>query len=426
MAAAVDSSLIAVTSRSTVRRAVLAATIGNALEWFDLVVYVFLAATISKLFFPVGDDTASLLLALATFGVTFFMRPLGAVALGIYADRHGRKAALTLSIALMTGGTLLIAIAPTYALAGAAAPALLVVARLIQGFSAGGEFGSATAFLVEQNPRHRGFHASWQFASQAVAIVAAAGFVFALTASLTAEQMEGWGWRLPFLFGLLIGPVGYYLRAHVDETPEFRSRQPSLSPLRETITTQMAAVFAACGLIVAASVGAYTLMFMPTFASRDLGLPLAGGLLTLVVAMALQIVLIPLFGALSDRVGRTPAAMVASALLVLVPQPLFTWLVAAPSLPTLMLVQLVIATLVSAYVGGLAALMSELFPTRTRTTGVSIAYSLGVTTFGGFAPLVIAWLIAATGSKVAPSYYLMLAAFVSFLAVMAARHLGKR
>jgi MHS family proline/betaine transporter-like MFS transporter len=256
--------------------------------------------------------------------------------------------------------------------------------------------------------------------------VAAAGFVFALTASLTAEQMEGWGWRLPFLFGLLIGPVGYYLRAHVDETPEFRSRQPSLSPLRETITTQMAAVFAAGGLIVAASVGAYTLMFMPTFASRDLGLPLAGGLLTLVVAMALQIVLIPLFGALSDRIGRTPAAMVASALLVLVPQPLFTWLVAAPSLPTLMLVQLVIATLVSAYVGGLAALMSELFPTRTRTTGVSVAYSLGVTTFGGFAPLVIAWLIAATGSKVAPSYYLMLAAFVSFLAVMAARHLGKR
>jgi MFS transporter, MHS family, proline/betaine transporter len=423
MAIAVDSSLVDLGTAPSRRRAVVAATIGNALEWFDLVAYVFLAATISKLFFPVGNDTASLLLALATFGVTFFMRPLGAIALGIYADRHGRKVALTLSIALMTLGTLLIAIAPTYAMVGAAAPLWLVVARLVQGFSAGGEFGSATAFLAEQNRAHRGFHASWQFASQAMAMVLAAVFAFALAASLTPAQLESWGWRVPFIFGLLIGPVAYYLRAYIDETPEFRSRQASTSPLRETVTTQAGAVLIGCGLIVVASVAAYTLLFMPTFASRELGLPMDKSLLISVIATALQIALIPLVGALSDRIGRTLPAIAATVAFVLVSQPLFAWLVAVPSLQTLIVVQLVISILISAYVGGLPALMSELFPTRTRTTGVAIAYSLGVTTFGGFAPFVIAWLIAATGNKVAPSYYLMLAAMVSLVALVAARRL---
>jgi MHS family proline/betaine transporter-like MFS transporter len=426
MAIAVDSSLIDMGTVPSRRRAVVAATIGNALEWFDLVVYVFLAATISKLFFPVGDETASLLLALATFGVTFFMRPLGAIALGTYADRHGRKAALTLSIVLMTFGTFLIAIAPTHAMVGIAAPLWLLVARLVQGFSAGGEFGSATTFLAEQNRTHRGFHASWQFASQAIAMVVAAVFAFALAASLSPAQMEGWGWRVPFVFGLLIGPVAYYLRTYIDETPEFHARQASASPLRETVTTQVAAVLVGCGLIVVASVAAYTLLFMPTFASRELGLPLDKSLLIAVIAMALQIVLTPVVGALSDRIGRTPPAILASAAFVLVSQPLFAWLVAAPSLQTLAVVQLVFSALISAYVGSLPALMSELFPTRTRTTGVAIAYSLGVTIFGGFAPFVIAWLIAATGSKVAPSYYLMLAAFVSLAALMAARRLGAR
>jgi MFS transporter, MHS family, proline/betaine transporter len=426
MAIAVDTSLVDVRTAPSRRRAVVAATIGNALEWFDLVAYVFLAATISKLFFPVGDETASLLLGLATFGVTFFMRPLGAVALGIYADRHGRKAALTLSIMLMTLGTLLIAVAPTYAMAGIAAPFWLLVARLVQGFSAGGEFGSATAFLAEQSRAHRGFHASWQFASQAIAMVAAAVFAFALAASLTPAQMESWGWRMLFIFGLLIGPMAYYLRAFVEETPEFRLRPVSASPLRETVTTQVAAVLVGSGLIVVASVAAYTLLFMPTFASRDLGLPLDKSLLISVIAIALQIILIPLVGALSDRIGRTLPSIVAAAAFVLLSQPLFAWLVGAPGLQTLAVVQLVISALLSAYVGSLPALMSELFPTNTRTTGVSIAYSLGVTTFGGFAPFVIAWLIDATGSKVAPSYYLMLAGFVSLAALVAARRLGAR
>lgn len=198
-----------IASSPRVRRAVVAASIGNALEWFDLVVYGFFAVTISRLFFPAGNDAVSLLFTLGTFGVSFFMRPLGAIVLGAYADRAGRKAALTLSILLMMAGTLIIAVLPTYGAIGVAAPLILVAARLLQGFSAGGEFGSATAFLAEHVPDRRGFFASWQVASQGLTTLLAAGFGTVLNAQLTAAQMAAWGWRIPFFFGLLIGPVAY-------------------------------------------------------------------------------------------------------------------------------------------------------------------------------------------------------------------------
>src|SRR5215475_12014058 len=192
--------------------AVIAASIGNALEWFDFVVYGFFALTISKLFFPAGDQTLSLLLTFGTFGVTFFMRPLGAIVLGSYADRHGRKATLVLTIGLMMLGTAVIAVMPTYQTIGVLAPLLIVIARMIQGFSAGGEFGSATAFLAEQDPKRRGFFASWQLASQGLTTVLATGFGVVLSGLLAPPQLESWGWRTPFIFGLLIGPVAYYIR----------------------------------------------------------------------------------------------------------------------------------------------------------------------------------------------------------------------
>src|SRR3569833_1774608 len=194
-------------SRRNSWRAVIAASIGNALEWFDLVVYGFFAVVIAKLFFPAGNDTVSLLLTLGTFGVSCFMRPLGAIVIGAYADRAGRMAVFSLSILLMMGGTLIIAILPTYRSIGIAAPVILVIARLMQGFSAGGEFGSATAFLAEHVPGRRGFFASWQVASQGLTTLLAAGFGVALTGNLTPDQMASWGWRVPFFFGLLIGPV---------------------------------------------------------------------------------------------------------------------------------------------------------------------------------------------------------------------------
>jgi MHS family proline/betaine transporter-like MFS transporter len=407
-------------------RAVAAASIGNALEWFDLVVYGFFAVTMAKLFFPTGNETVSLLVALGTFGVTFFMRPFGAIVLGSFADRHGRKAALTLTIALMMAGTAIIAVAPTYSSIGLAAPMLVVAARLIQGFSAGGEFGSATAFLAEQNPERRGFFASWQFASQGLTTILATAFGATLAGVLTTEQLEAWGWRIPFLFGLLIGPVAYYIRRHTDETTEFRSTRTSISPLRETVSDNKKRLLIAFGTVVLCTVAMYTVLFMPTYATRQLGLPASGSFMASLLTGAIQVVLIPIVGMLSDRHGRLPIAFVSAVAILFAIYPMFAWLQAVPTLPTLLAVQAIIGVLLAGYMGALAALMSELFPTRLRTTGLAISYSFGVAIFGGFAPFINTWLIEVTGSKTAPSFYLMLAAMISIAALVAARRLGHR
>jgi MHS family proline/betaine transporter-like MFS transporter len=220
-------------------RVIIAASIGNALEWFDILVYGFFAATISKQFFPAADETVSLLLTLGTFAVAYVVRPVGALVLGRYADRAGRKRALMLSIRLMMVATLLIAIMPPYAKIGLVAPIAILLARLVQGFSAGGEFGSATAFLVEQMPEKRGFMASWQFASQGFATLLASAFGTVLTATLSDASLESWGWRIPFFFGLLIGPVGYYIRRYVDEAGEFvETADRERAPVKETFRTQ--------------------------------------------------------------------------------------------------------------------------------------------------------------------------------------------
>jgi len=407
-------------------RAVVAASIGNALEWFDFVVYGFFAVTMAKVFFPAENETVSLLLALASFGVPFFVRPLGAIVLGSFADSHGRKAAFTLTIALMTVGTALIATVPTYASIGLLAPIIVVVARLIQGFSAGGEFGSATAFLAEQDPERRGFFASWQFASQALTTILATAFGATLAALLTNDQMERFGWRIPFVFGMLIGPVAYYIRRHIDETIEFQSTRISEAPLREALSGSKTRLLVAFGTVVLSTVVTYTLLFMPTYAMRQLGLPAAGGFMASLLTGGVQLVLIPIVGALSDRHGRLPIAFAAAAAILVTAYPMFALLAALPTLPTLLIVQAAIGVLVAGYLGGLPALMSELFPTRLRTTGLSISYSFGVALFGGFAPLINTWLVEATGNKMAPSFYLMLAATISIAALAAARRLGAR
>ncbi len=412
--------------RSQSWRAVIAASIGNALEWFDFVVYGFFAGTIAKLFFPTGDDTQSLLWALATFGVTFFMRPFGAVVLGSFADRHGRKATFSLTILIMMAGTAIIAFAPTYSSIGVFAPMLIVIARLVQGFSAGGEFGSATAFLAEQNSERRGFFASWQFASQGLTTILATGIGATLASSLTTEQIDAWGWRIPFIFGLLIGPVAYYIRRHIDETLEFRTTQHSKTPLREVLSDSKKRLLISFGTVILCTVAMYTVLFMPTYATRQLGLPVAGSFMASLLTGAIQMVLIPVVGALSDRHGRLPMAFASSIAILLAIYPMFAWLAAVPTLQTLLIVQAIIGVLLAGYMGGLPALMSDLFPTRLRTTGLSISYSFGVAIFGGFAPFIIAWLIAVTGSKLAPSFYLMLAAAISLAALMAARRLGLR
>ncbi|CBW73937.1 Citrate-proton symporter [Mycetohabitans rhizoxinica HKI 454] len=425
MGASVSLSSVTPTVQPKVWRAVAAASIGNALEWFDLVAYGFFAVVISRQFFPAGNDTISLLLTLGTFGVSFFMRPLGAIVLGAYADRAGRRAALSLTILLMMAGTLIIAVLPNYATIGLAAPLILVIARLLQGFSAGGEFGSATAFLAEHMPQRRGFFSSWQVASQGLTTLLAASFGVILNGNLSSAQMDAWGWRIPFFFGLLIGPVAWYIRKHVDETPEFvaaeMSSKTTLTPVRDTLATQKERLLIAIGVVILATVSTYVVLFMPTFAVKQLGLPASASFAAILLTGMIQLVVSPLVGHWSDQHGRT-GIMLASAIAILVLiYPAFATLVSHPTLATLLVVQIIFGFLMSGYFATLPGLLSEIFPVSTRTTGLSLSYNIAVTIFGGFAPFIISWLIASTGTKVAPGFYMIFAAAISIVALFAVR-----
>ncbi|WP_044059379.1 citrate-proton symporter [Pseudomonas aeruginosa] len=380
-------------------RQVAAAVIGNALEWYDFIVYGFLSSLIARLFFPSGDEYTSLLMALATFGVGFFMRPVGGVLLGLYADRRGRKAAMQLIILLMTLSIAMIAFAPTYAAIGVGAPLLIVIARMLQGFATGGEYASATAFLVESAPPHRrGLYGSWQLFGQCLAVFAGAGMGALVTHCLDAESLESWGWRVPFLFGLLIGPVGLWIRRYMGETEAFLEairepgeRQGLLGVLRE----YRRSVLVSMGLTVIGTVSFYVVLVnMPTFAHKQLGLPLDEVFMVQMAAVALMTLVIPLAGGLSDRLGRRPVLLVATLAFMLMVYPLFAWVAAAPTA------------------------VAEQFPVRVRSTGLAVAYNLAVMLFGGFAPFIVTWLTEVGGSPVAPAFYVLGAAFLGLLATL--------
>jgi MHS family proline/betaine transporter-like MFS transporter len=418
------------------RRAVIAAIVGNTLEWYDSAVYGFFALTLAKLFFPAGDPTVSLLLTVATFGVGFIMRPVGALVLGTLADRRGRKAALSLTILLMALGTAMIGLAPTYATAGAWAPAIIVLARLIQGFSAGGEIGGATAFLVEHAPpQRRGLYASWQQASQAGALLLGSLTGAVLTGLLPADDIEAWGWRIPFLLGLLIAPVGLFIRFRVSETDAFkailreRAARPeaSFSPLSDTLGKHSSAVVAGFGITIAWTVCTYFfLVTMPTYAVRQLGVPQSASLLANSIGLILIVILAPVFGAWSDKVGRRPIMLASACGILFVCWPLLFWLTHQPSIANLVLAQIAFAVLIAGFSGPAPAAMAELYPPAMRSTGLSIAYNLAVTIFGGFAPFITTWLIARTGSALAPAWYVMLAAAISLTTLIASGNLIRR
>ncbi|MGF6242756.1 MHS family proline/betaine transporter-like MFS transporter [Paraburkholderia sp. GAS38] len=422
-------------SKAMVRRIIFSSSVGNALEWFDFSVYGYFASLIAKQFFPMHDEWLSTLLAIATFGISFLMRPFGAVILGIYGDRKGRKAALTLSIALMMVGTLTMAVMPPYAAIGLTAPVLILVARLVQGFAVGGEFGSATAFMVEHSPTRRGYFASWQFASQGLAAILAAAFGSLLTAWMSPEHLSSWGWRIPFLFGVLIGPIGYYIRSHLDETPEFlalrRERdhdesggKPSGTPRGKTsdpaasFSSQWVNLLLAIGIVAQSTVGVYVLqLYMPLYAVKQLHMPAAVSFGAVVLNGGLQLVLSPVMGAWSDRIGRIRIMLGTSLLMGVLIYPMFALLQSHPTVGWLLLLQGTAGILKAAYSGPMPALMSEIFPTHVRSTGLSIGYSIGVTVFGGFAPTIVETFIHLTGDKLAPSYYVLAAALLSGLSL---------
>jgi len=403
------------------KRQILAAVIGNALEWYDFVVYGFLTVIISRLFFPSDSEYASLLMAMATFGVGFFMRPVGGILIGLYADRKGRKAALQLIILLMTISIAMIAFAPTYAAIGAAAPVLIVLARLLQGMATGGEVASATSFLVESAPPdRRGFYGSLQMVGQSVAALAGATAGMLITQGLTPEQIDSWGWRLPFIFGLLIGPVGLWIRRHLKETEAFvEASQSTEAPVGLMAIWRLyrRSIAVSFGLVVSGTIMYYVvLIYMPTYAKTQLNIPLGQAFIAQVAGLLCLTVGTPFFGILSDRIGRRPVLMLACGLYFVLPYPLFSWLQADPGLFRLAVMQVILCSAVAVGFGAISTALAEQFPVRMRSTGLALAYNFAVMLFGGFAQLIVTWLIKATGTPLAPAYYVMFGAVVGLSA----------
>jgi MHS family proline/betaine transporter-like MFS transporter len=405
--------------RASLRRVLLAATIGNVLEWFDFLVYGYFAVTIAEVFFPVRSPTVSLLITFAAFGLSYVVRPLGAVVIGAYTDRNGRKAGLTLSIALMMVGTILMCVTPGFATIGLAAPIVITGARLLQGFSVGGEFGSAVAFLVEHGSDRKGYAGSWQWASTGIISVIVALFGIVLTTTLSHDQLVDWGWRVPYFFGLLVGPAGLYIRSKMEETPAYLDSRRQKAPIRELLHDQPFAVLLAMGSAVISNSSYYLLLYIPTYGIKQLHLSASTGFIATLVGGVFLAVFSPIAGYISDGESRTRLMKITGWLFLLTSYPVFWVMHSWPSLWTAIFAVGWLNLIKAGYSGVLPALLGEQFPVETRAIGVAFSYSVSVTVFGGFAPLVATWLIASTGDPLSPAYYLVFSAFLSLIALAA-------
>ena len=405
------------------RRAIVAASIGNAFEWYDFTVYALFAIYISKAFFPGEDATTQLIKTFLTFGLGFLVRPLGSIVLGVYGDRVGRKPVLTVTILLMALGTGIIAFAPGYAAIGAGAPILLLVARVLQGFSAGGEVGGAAALLMEHAPPgRRGEYVSWLQATMAGSNIMGALAGFAVTSLLTHSQLESFGWRLPFAFGLLIAPIGLWIRSTLDETPEFKreveQRTVPAAPLRTLLSKYPLAVLKGFSLSTMLTVSSYTLViYMPTYVQTVLHYAPNEAFASSVVANILMVATCVLAGMASDRVGRRVVLIAAATWVVVLVLPLLWLMSARHGLPVLMLSQCLLCLGVGSFIGVAPPTIAEMFPAAVRSTGVSLSYNLAVTIFSGFAFAALTWLTAHVGLY-APGGYVLFAALLALPALL--------
>ena len=395
------------------RRTVLAGSVGNLLEWYDFGLFGFFAPVISQSFFPAEDKLAGLLGTFGVFAVGFLMRPLGGMLFGYMGDRLGRKLALELSVALMAIPTALIGLLPTYAQIGLAAPVLLTVIRILQGLSVGGEYIGSMSFLVEHaDTDRRALQGSWSGVSVVMGSLVGSGVAALLTGCLTHDQMLTWGWRLPFVAGLIIGAIGLWLRRGVDESPRFLETQKSgnlaKNPLALVLRENRAALAATFGLTLLGSVPFYlAFVWLPTWFT-NINTPHLAGTLALcsnTLALVVLMVLTPVAAILSDRVGRKPMILISSVALTLCSYPLFLWM-RGGTLACALLGGLAFAISIASFAGCMAATMAELFPTRTRYSGVAMGYNTGMAIFGGTAPLIATALIRLTGNIASPGVYI--------------------
>jgi MFS family permease len=405
------------------RHAIAAAVLGNALEFYDFTTYAFFAVLIGRAFFPTNDGWISLLLSVATFAVGFVTRPLGGVFIGAYADRAGRKPAMILTIGLMAVGMLLIALTPGYATIGLAAPILIVLGRMIQGFALGGEVGPSTAFLLESAPEgKRGLFGSWQLASQGAAVLCAGTIGVGLSLILTAEQMQAWGWRIPFLLGLLIIPVGIYIRNKLPETAGESAGVAEASTgavFKRLLTSHLGLLLLTIPIGVCGTVSNFISNYMTTYAITTLHLPASLSIAATAVVGSFVLLFSILGGWLSDRFGRRIVMIVPRALLVIVTYPAFLLMIRHPGAATLLSMSALMAALTALSAAPSLVAMAELFPRAIRSAALSIAYAFTVTVFGGTTQLVVTYLIGVTGDPLSPAYYVIITSIAGVIAMLA-------
>jgi MHS family citrate/tricarballylate:H+ symporter-like MFS transporter len=394
---------------------------------YDFFVFGYYASAIGKVFFPTGSEFAQLMLAFMTFGAGFLMRPLGGVFLGAYIDHYGRRAGLMLTLGLMAVGTLSIALVPGYATLGALAPVIVVVGRLIQGFSAGVELGGVSVYLSEiATPGHKGFYVSWQSGSQQIAVIFVALLGVVLSALVPPESMLEWGWRIPFLIGCLIIPLLFILRSSLKETDEFEQRRhatnhPKPREILMRLGQNWVIVIIGMLLVTMTTVSFYFITaYTPTFGREVLKLSNIDGLIVTMCVGISNLFWLPVMGALSDRIGRKPILIVFTALMIVTAYPSLSWLVSAPSFTRLLIVELWLSFIYASYNGAMVVALTEIVPVHVRTSGFSVAYSLATATFGGFTPAVVTYLIHATDNRAVAGLWLMFAAACGLVATLLA------
>ncbi|MBN9008073.1 MAG: MFS transporter [Rhizobiales bacterium] len=408
------------------RRAIFAAGVGNVLEWYDFTVYAYLAAILGKHFFQSGNETAALLATFAVFGVGFVARPIGGILIGIFGDRYGRKPALLLTFSLMIISTGMIGLLPSYATIGLAAPVLLVVARLMQGISAGGEWGGAASFLVEWAPANRrGLFGSFHPFAICVGQLIGAGVTAGLTTALGSATMEEWGWRVPFLLGALIAPVGLYIRRRVDETPAYQeAKEPSNAALAGEFPMLKTMMLAFAFPVLQSILTYLFLSYFPTFGQKYVGLSPSAALWSTVLATFVMGATCVISGALSDAIGRRTCLFASCVLSFVLAYPLIQAMLGA-STSSVILLHVCFAAMNGLFLGALAASLVEMFPTAKRMTGLTTAYNLQSMIFGGFAPFIAAWLIATTGQPISIAFFVMFGAAMSGIAVLMLRETAR-
>ena len=393
---------------------VVRVTAGNFLEQFDFFLFGFYATQIAAVFFPAASDFASLMMTFSVFGAGFLMRPLGAIILGAYIDDVGRRKGLIVTLSIMASGTILIAFVPGYAAIGLFAPALVLIGRLLQGFSAGAELGGVSVYLAEMAPPGRkGFFTSWQSASQQVAIVVSAALGFAVDHWLDSKEIAAWGWRVPFFVGCMIVPFIFLLRRKLAETKEFEQRphRPSMKEVFATLAQNWGVVIGGVLLVAMTTASFYLItVYAPTFGKKVLHLSTADSLLVTLCVGISNFIWLPIGGALSDRIGRRPLLVAMTALAIATAYPALSLLAHAPSFVNMLLVLLWLSFMYGIYNGAMIVALTEVMPVKVRVAGFSLAYSLATAVFGGFTPVISTALIHATGDKAAPGYWLSLAA----------------